>query len=217
MKLKDIIKKIRVKFSGNPYQDKENYIAAHANVAWWEKHLNQIVIQETIALMGGQVADLGCNHGACSVLMAREGVNVVGVDLNKEALLEAERIKNEQPEEIKKRISFVCSSFSELQNFKDKRFSGAYMLDVFEHIYPEDRIAIFDGLKKIMEKGAYLMILTPYEHAYECVEHVDFFDCAKLESILESELGLEVVEIRRDNRKDGRSDVHDRINALVRF
>ncbi len=217
-KIKNIFKNLKIKYSDNPYKAKENYITAHSDVSWWEKHLNQTVIRESIGFMGDQVADFGCNHGSCSVLMAREGVQVTGIDLNQSALAEAEKTKAAQPGEIKERLNFICSSFDTLDDVNENFFTGAYMLDVFEHLYPKDRPGIFEELKRVMKKGAHLMIITPFEHAYDDgVQHVDFFDCPKLKSILENELGLEVIELGQDQRKDDRGEVHDRINALVRF
>lgn len=218
IKLNKILKKLKIHFSKNPYKAKENYITAHPDINWWEKHLNQKIIRETIYLMGDHVADFGCNHGCCSLLMAREGVSVTGIDLNQDALKVAENIKNNQNNEIKNRLNFVCSQFNELTAINDDSFTGAYMLDVFEHIYPADRPKIFKEIKRVMKKGAYLMLVTPYEHAYDDgIQHVDFFDCAKLQYILEEELDLEVITLNRDQRQDDHGEVHDRINALVRF
>ena len=50
---------------------KENYITRDPDVKEWEGHLNSVILESYKDLLSGSVADFGCNHGACTIIAAR--------------------------------------------------------------------------------------------------------------------------------------------------
>lgn len=208
-------RKTKVFFSSDKYSAKENYIAANPDLSWWEGHLNAELINEIKGELSGPLADFGCNHGACSILLARQGFTVTGIDLNFQALQEARRLAKIENADVASRLNFVCSRFDALP-MPDASFGGAIMFDVIEHIYEKDRPALFAEIKRVLRKGARFLVVTPYEHAYDDgVQHVAFFDEASLRQVLEG-LGFRVLSIARDRRPDRHSpEGHDRLNALL--
>ncbi len=208
--------KIQIACSADSYAAKENYVTVHPEVSWWAVHLNNTLFGEAAAGLVplGRIVDLGCNHGANSILLARLGYDVVGVDLNAKALEAARTSLHDESAEVAARVRFVNTRFDSMP-FPDGRFDGAFMIDVIEHLYPRDRPAIFAEIRRVLKPGARLLLVTPYEHAYDDgVQHVDFFDQAKLRAVLEG-VGLRVLSVERDRRRDDHTpEGHDRLNAL---
>ena len=213
---RDWRRKIQIALSSDRYATKEDYIAVHPDVAWWAGHLNHVLFQEAAAglVAVGKVLDLGCNHGANSILLARLGYDVTGVDLNAKAIEVAQASAKLESSEVCSRLHFVQSRLNSLA-FPDNGFEGAFMIDVLEHLYPRDRPAIFAEILRVMKPGARMILVTPYEHAYDGGGyHVDFFDENKLCSVLDG-LGLQVLSITRDRRRDDHTpEGHDRLTAL---
>ena len=210
------IRKIQISLSADRYATKENYVSAHPEVEWWEGHLNHTLFREAASGLVplGNVVDLGCNHGANSILMARQGYDVTGVDLNAEALEVAGVLRDAEPAEVARRLRFVQSRL-DVMPFPAGVFDGGFMIEVLEHIYPGDRPAIFAEILRVLKPGARLLLTTPFEHAYDDgMHHVDFFDQVKLRFVLE-DLGLRVISVARDRRSDVHTPGgHDRLTAL---
>lgn len=194
------------------YSDKENYVTDSPYPNVWRWHLNADLINETTVVTGNSIADFGCNHGACTILMAEYGKKVVGFDLNEKALSVARKTLSEYPEALRKNVQFKQSFFTKL-DIADDEFDGGYMLDVFEHLFPDTRKAIFAEISRVMRENAKLVIVTPYGNASDHHTHVDYFDEDKLRSVLE-DLGLHVENLARDQRTDLKGDGNNRINAL---
>jgi len=197
------------------YSSKENYITANPSVEWWRWHNNADLIRTTSMITGQRVADFGCNHGACTILMAEYDKVVVGFDQNEKALREAERLLSQSSLLVKNNLTFRKSFFNQIDAC-DGEFSGGYMIDVFEHIYPEDRKEMFEEIKRVLHDNGYLVIVTPYDNASDCKEHVDHFDVDKLKGVL-VDLGMNVKQINRVESKDIRGEKHNRIIAICSF
>jgi len=208
-------KKLKLAFSYDPYLIKEGYITYHPYISWWENHLNHTLIQELQPIISGLIADFGCNHGACSILMARQGNRVIGLDINTEALKIANTLKNKETIEVQRKIDFGNSRLRNIP-LADKSLDGAFMIDVLEHIYAKDRSNIFKEVKRVLKKKAKLFIVTPLNHAYDDgYQHVAFFNEESLREILCND-GFTIIKIEIDRRMDLHTpNGHNRINALV--
>ncbi|MBX7140207.1 MAG: class I SAM-dependent methyltransferase [Chitinophagales bacterium] len=200
------------------YRLKENYITAHASIEWWEGHINYMLLQQYGAYLTGEVIDFGCNHGACTILAARNAglAHITGVDFNKEALGEAGRLLqtcNEKPE-VKHKVTFREASLFELP-FADDSFDNGYMFHVIEHIYPADQKKVFGEMRRVIKPGGFILFALPYEHAYDDgVQHVAFFNVDSFRKTL-NDFGFEVKECYRDQRPDRHTpNGHDCINAM---
>lgn len=210
-----LLKKFRLAFANDPYLIKESYLTPHPYVSWWENHLNYTLFQELQPTISGLIVDFGCNHGACSILMARQGNRVIGVDINAKALEVANTLKSKEGAEVQRRINFVCTRLTNLP-IADESLDGGFMIDVLEHIYAKDRSTIFNEIRRVLKKKAKLFIVTPLGHAYDDgYQHVAFFNEESLRAIL-CDLGVTILKIEIDRRKDlHTSQGHNRINALV--
>ena len=89
------------------------------------------------------VLEVGCGDGFGSALVAQKTGNVICTDINKELLTQnSERMK------AFKNIQFLYHDFRE-KSF-DQPVEGAYLIDVVEHIYPEEEQ---EFLENILQKG----------------------------------------------------------------
>lgn len=217
-----IFSKVLIRFLPNKYKYylKEDYITAHADVKWWEHHINNTVLQQYSSLLVGKVADFGCNHGACTILAARnEKLNeIIGFDMNGEAIKQAEKLLSEcmENEVVKQKVKFKKTSLQKI-NMPSDYFDSAFMFHVIEHIYPKDRKTIFSDIRRVVKRNGVFIITTPYQHAYDTeLQHVDFFDENTLSEVIAG-LGFEVIECYRDQRKDSHTPQgHDCLNIICK-
>lgn len=184
---------------------KENYITAHPEVRWWEKHLNAKVIKENAHRFTSPVLDLGCNHGACSILLARQNLEVVGVDINPRAL---EVAKSLVLKEKSLKIDFVEADLRNLP-FKSESHGGAIMFDALEHIFPKDIPIVLKEIKRVCKKSSSIVFAVPDEGRYTDPTHVMYFTKEILERTLKQFFEIESIE--KDRRHGER-----RLNAIVR-
>jgi SAM-dependent methyltransferase len=201
------------------YRLKENYITAHVNTEWWEGHINYMLLQQYASSLTGKVADFGCNHGACTILAARNPLirSVTGIDFNRAALQEARNLLSrcgESPD-LKKKVSYAEAMLSALP-FEDDCFDNGYMFHVIEHIYPKDRPQVLAEIRRVIRPGGHLLFALPYDHAYDDgTQHVAFFDTGSFASVLK-QAGFDVKECYRDRRTDAHTpEGHDCITALA--
>lgn len=208
-------KRILLRLVDDPYRIKENYITANPHVTWWEQHLNSRVIIEASPILSGRIADFGCNHGACTILMAQNAERVIGIDRNKKALMIANILKRQQSFDVQQKLQFVCARLTELP-FANSSLDGGFIIDVVEHLYDTDIITFFSELKRVIKRGSKVQVVTPFEHAYDDgFQHVSFFNISSLTQLM-SDFGMKILKIERDRRPDFHTPQgHDRINVLL--
>lgn len=184
--------------------DKENYITRDDNIESWESHLNTIILNQYSELIKGRVVDFGCNHGACTIISARNTniKNIVGIDINAEAISVAESLLTNctEPIHIKNKVRYQVGNLSNLNRISDNYFDSATCFHTLEHIYPEDYNAVFSEFKRVIKDGGYFITSVPYLRAYDDPHHVNYFDESNLSELFTSQ-GLDVIECYRDNRE----------------
>ena len=104
-------------------------------------------------LKGCRVLDAGCGDGVLSYMLAREGAEVYGIDISREALRVA-----------KKRCGnarFYQASIYNLP-FPDKFFDHITCLEVIEHLADPDKA--LTELKRVWKGSGKIVITTPIYH-----------------------------------------------------
>ena len=203
-KIKQKLKKTLINLLPRRHKNrlKENYITANVSLEWWEKHLNNLVLEQYQEYLKGKVADFGCNHGACTILAARNPKieEITGFDFNEKAIKTARNLL-ESSNEGQAKVHFRVAGLQDI-DYADNYFDSAFMFHTLEHIYQEDHQAIFSNLKRILKSGAYFIVTTPYEKAYDDgLQHVAFFNEQSLADLIEK-YGFQVLECYRDQRTD---------------
>ena len=108
---------------------------------------------------GKKVLDLGCGDGALSYLLAREGLEVTGVDNEELGIKFANENLQRVNQNNKLKYSFVVASAYELP-FPSSSFDAIVHCEVFEHLAePEKMLA---EAKRVLKPGGKFVMTTPY-------------------------------------------------------
>ncbi len=108
---------------------------------------------------GQKVLDIGCGRGDLTIALAKSGANVVGVDYSKDAVEIARETMNKLEEGISSRISIVQSDATAL-DFPDEQFDSIYMLDIVEHLYPQQLFECFAECFRVLKPNGSLIVHT---------------------------------------------------------
>ena len=161
--------------------------------------------------LGAAVLHLGCNLGLNSVILARNGFFVHGVDIQKDAIAEAMEIRGKEAPEIAMRITYQAASFTDMI-LPDNCFDSVIAFDVFEHIYENDLETIFSRISSAVKKGGYLVFHLPLGNSFFDPAHVNIFDVEKAERIFGGKFAIERIFVT--DEKDNPND--KRINIIAR-
>ena len=109
---------------------------------------------------GKRVLDAGCSQGITALLLAREGFEVVGVDIETEAI---EFAKNELLKEsavVQQRVKFSVEDLSVPVTEKYGTFDTIILGEVIEHLAHPKRI--IENLSKALNPGGIIIITVPF-------------------------------------------------------
>lgn len=183
---------------------KENYITRDADIGIWESHLNSIILNQYKEIIVGRVADFGCNHGACTIISARNPKieRIFGIDINKESIFVAENflLNCQEPEWVKNKVEYKVGDLTNLNRIEDNYFDSATCFHTLEHIYKEDYNKVFSEWKRVIKDGGHFIVSVPYLNAYDDPCHTNYFDEKSLSNLF-IENDFEVVECYRDTRE----------------
>lgn len=200
------------------YKLKENYITVHPGLEWWENHINYMVLQQYANRLSGRVVDFGSNHGACTVLAARNKntVEIYGLDLNPNAIEAANELlkKCNESAQVKSKVKYAVADFLSIP-FEDNFFDSRYMFHVIEHIYLKDRLKVLSEMKRVVKPNGTIIFALPYEKAYnDDFYHVAFYNVESIKKVM-IEAGFAVDECYGDQRIDKHTPKgHDCINVI---
>lgn len=110
-------------------------------------------------LPSGRILDLGCSQGTLSILAARRGDHVTGVDVEEEAVAFAARQAAELPPDEAARLAFVRGDGERL-SFLDGCFDAAVAGELLEHV--AEPAAVLSELHRVLAPGGTLLISVPH-------------------------------------------------------
>ena len=82
---------------------------------------------------GTRVLDVGCSEGILSLLLAREGFQVTGVDVNPDAIAFATELVLDEDELVRERVKFVYGNITTLEP-PANRYDSIVIGEVIEHV-----------------------------------------------------------------------------------
>lgn len=121
---------------------------AHRRLGW---------IREQVR--GPRVLDVGCSGGILSVLLARDGHRVLGVDVRREAIDEAQALRAAEPAAVRDRLEFRVADLSGSTVLGDA-FDTVVLGEVIEHL-PEPR-PLLENVRERLAPGSRLVLTTPF-------------------------------------------------------
>ncbi|MEV1171507.1 methyltransferase domain-containing protein [Nonomuraea sp. NPDC049784] len=107
----------------------------------------------------GRILDLGCSQGTLSILAARRGDQVAGVDIEEEAIAFAGRLAAELPADVAARLAFLRGEGERLC-FPDGCFDSAVAGELLEHV--ADPGAVLTELHRVLAPGGTLLLSVPH-------------------------------------------------------
>ncbi|OPJ64800.1 class I SAM-dependent methyltransferase [Clostridium oryzae] len=149
------------------------------------------------------VLELGCGEGRNAVYMAKQGCEIIAVDLSELAIANAKVFA----ENNNCNINFMCKSIFELDS---NTYDFIYDSGCFHHLPPHRRISYVELLRRSLKRGSYYGLIC-FAWGEKCADEVTdweyyekrrvgvAFTREKLEQLFSKD--FEVVEIRK--YKDG--------------
>lgn len=108
---------------------------------------------------GQRVLDLGCSQGITALLLGREGKEVVGIDVDAQAIAEARRLLEGEPVHVQRNVAFVTANATDYP-FDQESFDTVVLGEVLEHLtHPEQLI---ETAARCLGPGGRLVVTVPF-------------------------------------------------------
>ncbi|PNH02123.1 putative S-adenosylmethionine-dependent methyltransferase [Tetrabaena socialis] len=186
-------------YAEKEYAEKENYVTVAPSPEAWKQHPNYFIMRHYANYIRGASYDIGCNHGACTLLLEEfpEVTRIVGIDLNAEALAVARDIRGD-PSSHRVPIEFIQANIMTLP-MQDATADFVMSLHTLEHIYPHDAAVVVAEIFRVLKPGAHFLISIPHDHAFPDPCHVAFYKVPSLTTLMKG-AGFQVIECLHDMR-----------------
>ena len=115
--------------------------------------------------MGPRVLDVGCSEGILELLLARRGIEVIGIDIDPDALEFARELLAKEPDEVRERVDLVHGDFL-LPGQTGGPFDTVAIGEVLGYV--DDPGAVLDRALEHLRPGGRVVVTTPFGvHPYE--------------------------------------------------
>jgi 2-polyprenyl-3-methyl-5-hydroxy-6-metoxy-1,4-benzoquinol methylase len=143
---------------------------------------------------GSDVLDIGCSQGIASILLAREGHRVVGIDREHEAIRAARERLDDEEAQVRERVEFRVGE-GRAVGFPAGSFDTVLLGEVLEHQL--DPWKLLKEARRVLRPGGRIVITTPYGvHPYP--DHKEPLNLSALLERLSSKLSIaEIVLVDR--------------------
>jgi 2-polyprenyl-3-methyl-5-hydroxy-6-metoxy-1,4-benzoquinol methylase len=108
---------------------------------------------------GPDVLDVGCSQGIASILLAREGHRVIGVDREREAIRAARERLDQEEAQVRERVEFRVGE-GRAVGFANGSFDAVLLGEVLEHQLDPGKL--LDEARRVLRPGGRIVITTPY-------------------------------------------------------
>ena len=162
--------------------DQETQAIARARVDWLAANVR-----------GARVLDIGCSEGILPILLAQRGCEVIGIDVNADALDYARELMAEELAEVQSRVQWLVGSALDL-DLPRGEFDTVILGEVIEHL--DDPAAMLEVAGGCLRRGGLLLVTTPYGY-FPDPDHRQTFTLAAFVALLRAHcapLHLEVVD-----------------------
>ena len=140
---------------------------------------------------GPRILDVGCSEGVLEILLAREGFNVTGVDINAEALAFARDLLAQEPEEVRARVRFLHGDLAQAR-LLDDRFDTLVMGELLEHL--EDPQTLLNRSLDLIRPDGRVIITTPFGY-HPDEDHRQTFCLSDFIALVKPRCALEYLQV----------------------
>jgi 2-polyprenyl-6-hydroxyphenyl methylase/3-demethylubiquinone-9 3-methyltransferase len=108
---------------------------------------------------GPDVLDVGCSQGIASILLAREGHRVIGIDREHEAIRAARERLDQEEAPVRERVEFRVAE-GRAVGFADGSFDAVLLGEVLEHQLDPGKLLA--EARRVLRPGGRIVVTTPY-------------------------------------------------------
>jgi len=108
---------------------------------------------------GGSVLDIGCSEGILPILLGRKGIDVIGIDINPDALDYAKNLLAQEEPATINHVTFICDDFINGE-WTGKTFDIVILGEIIEH-FSNPEILIEKAICQL-KPGGLLLVTTPF-------------------------------------------------------
>lgn len=108
---------------------------------------------------GKRVLDAGSSQGISSLLLAREGFEVLGIDIEKDSIAYANKELERESNSVQKRVTFQLGDIAETLSAHGK-FDTILLGEVLEHLTYPDRVLA--NLRECLSEGGRIVVTVPF-------------------------------------------------------
>lgn len=105
-----------------------------------------------------KILDIGCSQGIVSLLLARKGANVTGVDIQSEAIDFANDLLKQKYSDVQGHVRFICSDIMNLT--LEEKFNCIIITEVIEHLSNPNEI--LHKASTMLAPNGIMIISTPF-------------------------------------------------------
>ena len=108
---------------------------------------------------GPDVLDVGCSQGIASILLAREGHRVIGIDREHEAIRAARERLDQEEAPVRERVEFRIAE-GRAVGFANGSFDAVLLGEVLEHQLDPGKL--LEEARRVLRPGGRIVVTTPY-------------------------------------------------------
>ena len=143
---------------------------------------------------GRRVLDIGCSQGVSTLILAREGCEVIGLDIEPEPLAVARQALKEEAPQVRERVQFVLGDAFTTE-FEAASFDAVVLGEVLEHLRSPS--GLLERVSQWLRDGGRLVLSVPYGyHPYH--DHKRSFYLSSLLELLEERFSVAEVDLIAD-------------------
>jgi ubiquinone/menaquinone biosynthesis C-methylase UbiE len=141
-------------------------------------------------VIGENVLDVGCSQGIIDILIARKGIHVIAIDIEKETIQYAQKELSKEKQSTREKLEFINENY--LNYNTNRKFDCILLTEILEHF--EDSSTIIKKVISMLSKGGKVVVTVPFgikEHP----GHLRTLYLAELYQELSPYINIQKVEI----------------------
>lgn len=108
---------------------------------------------------GMRVLDVGCGRGEMVFWVTKRGCQAQGVDYSPAAISLANKAKKKLPKKFQDKCGFSKRTITQM-NFAPKSFDAILLIEVMEHLYPQEQVVLFRKIKGWLKDDGFVFVHT---------------------------------------------------------
>lgn len=109
---------------------------------------------------GDRVLDVGCSQGIVSILLGREGKEVVGIDVADEAIAYANEFLEQESDLTRQNVEFIVANFKSHAFRAETLFDTIIFGEIFEHLF--DPQSFMDKALELLAPNGRIIVTVPF-------------------------------------------------------